>query len=230
MSSSHPAPAHPETDLVEMHRQTLRRLWRVQRNAVLVPLVLLVALVGYIWFRLDDFCKNKAPLILTEVVKQSPQYMGPVLGSATDSLGRLAPIYSQAIQKVYHRDFPIYKQLIELQKAELTKYAQSQQLVIEKHVGQLSAKLLGNVERHLAPDLTTREREAFEQAVAQSIYQRLKKELDSNWMTQIKQLKSISNDLYTISITTPQVPSKNSKYMTGVGLELLGRKLQEYSK
>lgn len=220
----------PEAELIEAHKLAKRKLAKAKVLATGVPLVLVLALIGYVWWAAVDFFKNKAPQVISSVMKQAPDELRPVLGEATAAVGRVVPVYQKAIGEVVQRDMPIYKKLVESQKQGFIEYARGMHKKIVDRFGGLEDKILTNVEKHLAPGMLAEERKIFEREVADALYARLEQEVQANWDIQLKQVKAISDDFNTIALNTPPLKSDKPRYLAGIGLELLGLKLQEYAK
>jgi hypothetical protein len=219
-----------ESELIEAHKLARRRLKRAKRLAIAAPLVLILALVTYVGFSACDFFRNKAPKVVAAVVKRSPEVVCPALSDAGESLKRLAPVYEKALADVWRRDAPIYQGLVDSQSKEFLEYTRGMQVRVVDDFRKIEGRILLNVEKHLTPTLLPEERREFEKAVAKTLYDRLNNEVKTHWDAQMRQVAGICQDFQKIALTTPDPQSKKPQYMIGVGLELLGDKLQEASK
>lgn len=220
-----------DSQLVDAHKLALRKLRKAERMAVLVPFVLLVIVLTYLWLSIVSFTKEGWPKTLNLVMQRAPEVVQPVLSDTSLSLKRLAPVYGDAILKSWQRDLPIYKRLVESQKDAMLEYAAVMNEKIQARFMALESRLLTDVERHLAPDLVGTDREIFEKTVAKSLYNRLENEVQANWKSHIDSVNAITDGFYAVALKTPPPLKKNTgPYMVGVGFELLGIKIQEASK
>ena len=198
--------------------------------ALTVPLVLVVVLVAYLCFRIYDFAKYKLPVVGSTLLQHTPEVLVPIVSQSSKSLEKIAPVYQKAIVHVFERDKDLYQKIIHRELDTLTSYlnesagkATERSLVFKKD-------LLTHIENHFDSTLSPSDRKIFEESVAQSLYDNLQDEVKQNWNLHLKKVKKISEDIYSISLKTPPPTSKNPQYMVGVGLELLGTKLQEAAK
>ena len=219
-----------DAELIEAHKSALRDLKKAKRLAVLIPLTLLVALIAYVCYRGWDFFHNKVPVVMKEVTKRAPEAIGPVLGEAGASFKKVAGVYGREISKVAKRDWPIYEKLLKSQSQGFTQYTAKLRIHAGENFKTFQGRILANVEKHLAPDLTGAEREEFEKTVAKAMYQRLQAEIKANWEAQMDQVATLCKNFQKISDNTPPLESAKPQYLTGMGLEMLGLQLEEASK
>jgi hypothetical protein len=224
------APTPEATGLIAEHKKAINNLKRAERLALLLPLSLLLVVAVTLWWQVSQFFAKGIRQTTQSIIAQAPETVSPVLGTLTDSLGRIAPIYRAEISRVWERDQQIYHNLISSQSEQFTRYAAGLQPLLKKRAEEIMSKILLKVEQQLAPDLTADERELFEEQIALALYDRLYKEVEAQWQPHMTHVENISNNLALIAQTEPDTTDLKPAYLMGAGLEVLGIKLKELNR
>lgn len=213
--------------LVTAYEQSKRARSQARRSITLLILGVVIVYISLMWRAIVNFEAHRMPEFGAALSVEAGQLAPRVTRDLKVMAERLYPLYVDAFQKMFERDWPRMKEQGLKEMGLLQSHAYSRWPKIQSALMDVVTTAEVSTRKELAAIVDERDLEKISVAYGEALNSQLESLLKTTLKEHVEVAEKIGDNLIKITATEPDIkPPIDLRYNLGMMLELIGTEMQ----